>query len=328
VKRTILILGISLIALLMVGGVWLYAQQQPRPVVSVPATMPHLGAATSAIPQVVVISTSSPPTSAAASTTPTVGTPVATPSMIIVNTSTPVTVTVQITNPTLIPDSVNLLLLGATSTQPTILGVMQSAGNGTYHLETVFNETVPGQIQLEISAAFQGELRRVISPILQIPVWSFLTDTTAQFAIIYPPNVYLVNNDTSTDIYWLDSSPSGVAIGGTPDEGSSEAVSGYRIAISATSFTVTSTFNINQYLATEDPYSQISSVIDASIGGVPGYIVTFAQEENAGHPDAIVYHNGYVYEIVYVSTDGIPNFSDQPGLNTFDQILQTFTFTQ
>jgi hypothetical protein len=326
-KITILLLGILVIAFLAVGGVWLFAQQGPHPPASVPAPA-AVAMETSTIAQTVSSNTSTTTTPAAASTTPTVGTPVATPSMIIVNTSTPVTVTVQITAPTLIPASVNLLLLGATGTQPTILGAMQSAGNGAYSLQTVFNETSTGEIELEVSAAFQGQLRRVIAPILQIPVWSLLMDATAHFTATYPPTVYLVNNETSSEIYWLDSSPNGVAIGGTPDEGSSEAVNGYRIVISASPFTGTDTFNINQYLATEDPYSQIGSLTSTFIGGVPGYIVVFTQEENAGHPDAIVYHNGYVYEIVYVSTDGIPGFSDQAGLNDFDQILQTFTFTE
>jgi hypothetical protein len=76
--------------------------------------------------------------------------------MILAGTSTQVTVTIQITDPVLIPSSVNLLQLGPTGAQPTILGVMQSAGNGIYTLQKAFNTTVTGQIQLQVSAAFRG----------------------------------------------------------------------------------------------------------------------------------------------------------------------------
>ena len=137
---------------------------------------------TSTIAQVVVGKAS-----AAAAATPTVGAPVATPSMIIVNTSTPVTVTVQITDPRLIPGSVNLLLLGATGTLPTILGVMQSAGNGIYTFQQVFNETTTGQIQLAVSAAFRGLLRRVLSSSVTISVWNHFTDANTGLSFSFPP---------------------------------------------------------------------------------------------------------------------------------------------
>jgi hypothetical protein len=187
VKKTILILGILVIAFLTVGGVWLYAQQAVGPTVSVPATPAPAGAESSTIAQVVLSNTSTTRTPAGASTTPTIGPPVATPSVITVNTSTPVTVTVQITDPSLIPGSVNLLLLGATGTQPTILGLMQGSDNGMYMLEQAFDEASTGLIQTEVSAAFRGQLRRVISPVLQIPVWNSFADSTNGFTLAYPP---------------------------------------------------------------------------------------------------------------------------------------------
>jgi hypothetical protein len=321
VKSTILILGVIVIALLAFGGVWLYAQQAPQRAALAPTTQTPAEAGTSTFSQVV-----SSNTSAAATTTATVGTPIAAPSMITVNTSSPVTVTVQITGVTPIPGGVNLLLLGATGTQPTILGVMQSGGNGIYTLQHAFDETTPGQIQLEVSAAFQGMLKRVISPVVQIPVWTLLTDTTAGFSVAYPPNTYLVNNEASSDIYWLDSSPEGVAIGGTPAPGSTESISGFRIAISATPYTPTGSFDINAYLAFDYPGRKVASSTATTIGGLPGFVMTFADEEGGGHPEAYIYHDGFVFEVDYLSTIYINGFSDQPGLQTFSEVLQHFTF--
>lgn len=185
-KTAIPILGILLIALLALAGVWLFAQQEARPAVSVPATQEPVGAKTSTVTQIVLSNTSTQPTSAAATTMPTVGTPVATPNIIALNTSTPITVTVQITNPTLIQGSVNLLLLGATGSQPTILGVMQSEGNGMFSFQHSFNPTTTTQIQLEVSAAFQGQLRRVVSDLCVVSVWKSFTDPTTEITVLFP----------------------------------------------------------------------------------------------------------------------------------------------
>lgn len=125
---------------------------------------------------------------------PTIGTPVATPSIIAKNTPTTVTVTTQITDTGLIPSSVNLLRLGATSTQPTILGKMHDdglngdalAGDHIYTLLVLFNEPSAGQIQLEVSAAFRGQLRRAISKITQIAVWNPFASTSAGITFSSP----------------------------------------------------------------------------------------------------------------------------------------------
>ena len=185
-KRNILILGAFVIAFVGVCGAWLYAQEELHPAVPATTTRPPVGVETSTVAQIVLTNTSTPATLSAASTTPTVGTPVAVPSIIVINTSTPVTVTVQITAPTLIPGSVNLLLLGEAGTQPTILGVMQNTGNGIYSLQTALNEGVPGQIQLQVSAAFQGLLRRVLSSVSAINVWNSLNDPSSNLSFAVP----------------------------------------------------------------------------------------------------------------------------------------------
>ena len=99
---------------------------------------------------------------------PTIGTFTATPSTIYANTPTPVTVSAQITDSTLISNSVNLLRLGAAGTQPTILGQLHSSGSGIYTIQISLNEAIPGPIQLEVSAAFTGILKRIVSPPISV----------------------------------------------------------------------------------------------------------------------------------------------------------------
>jgi hypothetical protein len=183
-KILISIIVVSLI--LGLGVVYLSARPQPGPVAQ---DVQNLAKPTSTQPAPLALATS----------THAVGTATATPAIIAVNTPTQVTVTVQITDPTLIQNSVNLLLLGASGTQPTVLGVMQSVPNGLYSLQPVFNEPTTGQIQLEVSAAFQGLLKRVISPIVQIPVWNArpATYTDPSFSIIIPEN-WTAASQTST----------------------------------------------------------------------------------------------------------------------------------
>ena len=64
---------------------------------------------------------------------------------------------------------------------------MQKTGNSTYSFQPVFNEKLPtGQIQLQVSAAFRGLLRRVMSPAVQISVWATFTDLSNGFTLAYP----------------------------------------------------------------------------------------------------------------------------------------------
>lgn len=137
-----------------------------------------------------------PPASAAAKravVAPTIGLPTATPAIITVNTPTTVTVTAQI-NPAPLAGGVNLLRLGATGTQPTILGVMHDdglngdavAGDGRYTLEYTFTEASFGQIYFEASAAFAGQLRRSASAPLSVPVWNTVSSPSAAVSFSLP----------------------------------------------------------------------------------------------------------------------------------------------
>ncbi len=318
-KVIIFIIAIALI--LGIGAVGLYAMPQAVPAGQRMAAQEM--SSTTAFQQ----GTSSAPIASSTSAarplaTHTVGTATATPLMISEGTSTQVSVSVQITDPALIATSVNLLRLGATGTQPAILGVMKSSGNGMYTLQPTFNEATPGQIQLQVSAAFVGTLQRVLSNVVTVSAWGVLTDATSGFTALYPPNLYNV----PPGHFALQSSAGGVDIGGAPPPGGPVSATGYSIAITPVPYNVSSTFDINQYLSVEYSNSYIDTITSTTIGGAPGYVVTFTQEEGGGQPLAIVYHNGYAYEISYDSTVYIDGFSDQQGLSDFNQILQHFTF--
>ena len=161
-KAKLILGGIAAIAIIL-GEVWLVAAPQaPEQRQSTPAQARHV------IPDHSSATAATPPTL-------TVGTPNATPSLITVNTSTTVTVTVQI-NPVPLPGGVNLLRLGTTGTQPTILGVMHDDGkngdavanDGMYTLQVVLNSSTPTPLQLEVSAAFSGSLKRVMSGVVNV----------------------------------------------------------------------------------------------------------------------------------------------------------------
>jgi hypothetical protein len=183
-RQTLLIAAAVLLGLFVIGGEW-YLLARPMLAenpISSPVHAPQVQSGS--------VATAKP----AATITPAVGTPRATPSLITVNTPTTVTVTVQI-SPTPIANSVNLLRLGATGTQPTILGVMHDDGSngdvvandGIYTLQIPFNETLVGQIQLQASIAFAGSLKRVLSTPAILAVWSSVTDTSSGLTFALPP---------------------------------------------------------------------------------------------------------------------------------------------
>jgi hypothetical protein len=300
-KRSLIIL-IAIAAVLIGGGILLVAAHR----VGEPKNLPQ--------------------STQQSTTTPNVGTPVATPSIIAVNASTTVTVTVQIAEPTLIPGSVNLLLLGATGTQPTILGVMQNAGNGTFSLQSIFDQATPGQLQLQVSAAFRGQLRRVVSQITTVAAWSALADTTSGFQTLYPPVLYNLTNTTSFGGFLLQSSPRGVDIGGEgPEDGSNATTSGFSIVITPTQYS--DSFDIANWISTQYPYSD-DTLTTTTIGGELAYQIVFQNEVGAGEPTVVVYHSGYVYTISYASTFALGSSADQSGLSAFNAVLQNFQFSR
>ncbi len=313
-KTIPLILGGVVLAIVLVGGVLLLAepQRQSGPTPETPSRLSTASTSSSALafatPHVA---------------TPVIGTPTATPALITANTPTSITITVQITGATPLPGGVNLLQLGATGTQPTILGVMQNTGNGMYSLQIVFNETATNQLQLQVSAAFQGLLRRVLSPVLSLQVWGVVSDLGEGFSIRYPPGLYVVSSDFPGQ-HLIESSPIDIDLGGgAPPEGSSTGSSGFAIAINSVPYT--SSFTITQYLADIHPDDPLGTVTPVIVAGVSAYTVVFTDEVGAGEPITIIPRNGSVLEISYSSTFGLGTPQDLTGLTVYNSLLNTLT---
>ena len=123
---------------------------------------------------------------------PTVGLP-ATTSPTVINTNTPTTVVITslITDASLIPGSVNLVRLDGNENVVGIVGVMHddgqngdaAAGDRVYSLRLTIIEPAQTAFEFQVSAAFKGLLRRVISSPLQFaainPAGSSLVDRAA-----------------------------------------------------------------------------------------------------------------------------------------------------
>jgi hypothetical protein len=122
--------------------------------------------------------------------------------LIVANTATTITATIQISDAALIPGSVNLLQLGATGTQPTILGVMHDdglngdavSGDGIYTLQMSFDWMTAQQIPLQVSAAFRGQLNRVLSTPVVLSVWNTFSDSSGTYSIAYPTGWFVTNS--------------------------------------------------------------------------------------------------------------------------------------
>jgi hypothetical protein len=108
----------------------------------------------------------------------TVGSPTVAPLAIATSTPSRITVTSLISDPSVIPNSVNLLRLDPSGGAAVIVGQLHDdgtngdllAGDQLYTVQVELNEPTAGQIQLQVSAAFRGQLRRVTSPVITIPV--------------------------------------------------------------------------------------------------------------------------------------------------------------
>ena len=109
---------------------------------------------------------------------PTIGMPSVIPSFIATNTPTMVTIVVTISDPSVISDSVSLVRLPMGGEQPSVLGKFHddgkngdaTAGDRVYTIQVTFNEPKRGQIPLQVSAAFRGSLKRVMSSVTTVSI--------------------------------------------------------------------------------------------------------------------------------------------------------------
>lgn len=105
---------------------------------------------------------------------PSINAPNVNPSTVTVNQPTSVTASCQINtnpgDPPLIAGGVNLVRM--TGTASSVVGTMQDAGNGLYSLQFNDTESTVGTFQLQCTAAFEGMLQRVKSPLATVTVVS------------------------------------------------------------------------------------------------------------------------------------------------------------
>lgn len=288
-----LLLTLGLAFLFGLGALWLRATPQPQ----TSSTPPR------------AIDKSVPALSAAVS--PTVGSPSATPSTIVINTPTTVTVTVAIT-PAPILNGVNLLRIRSTGAQPTILGVMHDDGkngdavaaDGVYTLRIPFNEPTAGPMQLQVSAAFQGLLKRVTSNLFTIAVWTDVapTNSPVSFSFDIPPQ-------------WTIAQQPGVVNILPPNKSvdqSQEYAGDYIVFIDANPNNLSPQNYYNGNIG-PDLYGDASSITNFTVSGHAA--VQYAQTTGIDGVDTVV--------IV------LPNYflriEDRGDSTTFDQIVQTFT---
>lgn len=170
---------------------------------------------------------------------PTIGVVQATPNVIPVNTPTEVTVTAVIIDASLISTSVNLNKIGTTGAS-TILGQLRDDGrsgdavarDNIFTLRQNFIEGTAGQIQLQVSAAFRGLPRRVVSaphilsvtggipPALAPVTQDRITTSPDGQTIVKDEILVILNFDTHNPndvIHQIAGNTNGIVIGSVPE---------------------------------------------------------------------------------------------------------------
>jgi hypothetical protein len=104
-----------------------------------------------------------------------IGTPSALPAVVAVGSPTPVSITIALPDAAVVPGSVNLVRLNP----PTqIIAQLRDDGQGgdavagdkIYSARITLLESVPTTVQLQVSVAFRGLLRRTVSPVFNVAV--------------------------------------------------------------------------------------------------------------------------------------------------------------
>jgi hypothetical protein len=171
------------------------------------------------------------------SATPTVGATAAAPTSITVGVPTTVTVTSQITDPSLITTGINLLRL-TSGTTSTILAQLHddgldgdaTAGDKIFSARVTLNEATAGQVQLQVSAAFKGVLKRALSNVLTITVAATVSKPTITAVASPLPNSAGWNKSDVTVTFSCSDATSGISFCPPPvtvsTEGANQVVSG------------------------------------------------------------------------------------------------------
>ena len=142
-KQWLIVVGTAL--LMLVGGLMMYGQQtQPKATLSL-ATSAHI------IDQAAVL-----------------------PAQLTTGSTQPITFAVTISDPAVIATSVNIIWIKADGSS-SILGTLTPVGSGGFTLTTSTPPLPVGKIDLRVSAAFSGTLKRVQSSdffLTIVPVYS------------------------------------------------------------------------------------------------------------------------------------------------------------
>jgi hypothetical protein len=112
---------------------------------------------------------------------PTVGTANVSPAYVVMKVPTPVLVTIGIADPSVIAAGVNLLKVDSTGKSPAIVGVLRDdgtngdvlAGDKVFSGRFSVNEPAVGQVRYQVSAAFKGALKRVLSNVVAVTIDPF-----------------------------------------------------------------------------------------------------------------------------------------------------------
>jgi len=171
-RKLLLVLGVGLF---IAGGAWWLQAAQSRT-----ARPVSTGAGTSSAP---MLQTTNPPAVAA---------PTITPNIITVNTPTQVVATVHIPESTV--TGVNLLRLNSNGSSTVVAQMVDNGQNGdatagdkNFTARLTLNEPQAGEVRFQVSAAFRGVLRRVLSTVVVIEIWQRAIQNNFGITVIYPP---------------------------------------------------------------------------------------------------------------------------------------------
>lgn len=124
---------------------------------------------------------------------PTIPAPTLTPNLVTANTPTEVTATVSIPEPTLNPTTVELLRVNANGTTAVVAEMNDTGKNGdqkpgdkVFTTKVTLDESQAGEVNLQVSAAFRGILRRSFSTVTVIQVWKNFSSQAMGLSINYP----------------------------------------------------------------------------------------------------------------------------------------------
>lgn len=220
-KAIIFVIGIAI--LLGIGAFWLYAKPAPAAPQtaaqqSEPKSIPKaiqtatstFSAATDSVSQASTTANILAATTASTSASHVIDGTGVVPSEIVAGSAQPLTFTALISDPVVITSSVNLVQVKPDGSS-VVLATLQPAGNGTFTLRTTaLAFSFPtGTLNLRISAAFSGTLKRVQSPSFTLQIdpatdtssWTSVSPSSQGLFTMKLPPGWQITGGASSDGY-------------------------------------------------------------------------------------------------------------------------------